>query len=315
METLANIESFVRSAESGSFSAAARRLGLTPAAVSRNVAMLERNLGQRLFLRSTRKLTLTEAGERFRLAIGGHLDGLQAAIAAQTTQQGEPAGVLKISMSLAFGTDYLLPLLPAFVARYPAIRPECLCDNRAADLIAEGIDVAIGGGFALTPGRVARSLAPAHCIAVAAPALLAWRALPATPDDLAAFDGILLRSANTGRLHRWALRNAAGEAQAAMLNESLVVNDPLAMRQAALQGLGVALITLPDALPWLASGALVRLLPDWYVDIGTISVYYAHRTLLPPKTRVFVDYLVEAFRQRGYATRFDARQPQAMPPP
>ncbi|PLR44082.1 LysR family transcriptional regulator [Chimaeribacter arupi] len=311
METLANIESFMRSAEGGSFSAAARRLGLTPAAVSRNVAMLERNLGQRLFLRSTRKLTLTEAGERFRQAVGSHLEGLQAAIAAQTTQQGEPAGVLKISMSLVFGTDYLLPLLPAFIARYPAVRPECHFENRASDLIAEGIDVAIGGGFALTPGLVARSLAPAHCIAVAAPAVLAGRSLPATPDDLAAFDGILLRSANTGRLRRWVLRNAAGEEQAAMLRESLVVNDPLAMRQAALQGLGVALITLPDALPWLASGALVRLLPDWYADLGPISVYYANRTLLPAKTRVFVDYLVEAFRERDYATHFNARLPQA----
>ncbi|PLR32066.1 LysR family transcriptional regulator [Chimaeribacter californicus] len=309
METLANIESFMRSAESGSFSAAARRLGLTPAAVSRNVAMLERNLGQRLFLRSTRKLTLTEAGERFRQAVGGHLEGLQAAIAAQTTQQGEPAGVLKISMSLVFGTDYLLPLLPAFVARYPAIRPECHFENRASDLIAEGIDVAIGGGFTLTPGLVARSLAPAHCIAVTSPTVLAGRALPATPDDLAAFNGILLRSANTGRLRRWVLRNAAGEEQAAMLRESLVVNDPLAMRQAALQGLGVALITLPDALPWLASGALVRLLPDWYADLGPISLYYAGRTLLPAKTRVFVDYLAEAFRQRDYATLFNARPP------
>ena len=90
METLANLESFVRTAEGGSFSAAARRLGLTAAAVSRNVAMLERNLGVRLFHRSTRKLTLTEAGERFLVSINGHLDALQAAIAEAATHNSEP---------------------------------------------------------------------------------------------------------------------------------------------------------------------------------------------------------------------------------
>src|SRR5258705_11611546 len=116
METLANLEAFVRSAESGGFSAAARRLALTPAAVSRSVATLERNLGVRLFQRSTRKLTLTEAGERFLHAIKDDLEGLQTAIAAMATDQGEPAGVLRVSMALNFGADYILPLLPAFLA-------------------------------------------------------------------------------------------------------------------------------------------------------------------------------------------------------
>jgi DNA-binding transcriptional LysR family regulator len=107
METLANLESFVRSAEASSFSVAARRLSLTPAAVSRNVAMLERNLGVRLFQRTTRKLTLTEAGERFLLAMQDHMEGLQAAIAEAGTDRGEPAGVLKVSMGLTFGADYI----------------------------------------------------------------------------------------------------------------------------------------------------------------------------------------------------------------
>src|SRR5256886_14580301 len=119
VETLANLESFVRSAEASSFSVAARRLSLTPAAVSRNVAMLERNLGIRLFQRSTRKLTLTEAGERFLLAIRDNLDGLQAAIASVATDRGEPADGLKISMGMTFGVEYILPLLPEFLKRYP----------------------------------------------------------------------------------------------------------------------------------------------------------------------------------------------------
>src|SRR6266851_158587 len=136
METLANLESFVRSADTGGFSAAARRLSLTPAAVSRNVAMLERNLGVRLFQRTTRKLTLTEAGERFLLAMQDHMQGLQAAIADAATDCGEPAGVLKVSMGLTFGADYILPLLPDFLARYANIRPDWRFESRQVDLIA-----------------------------------------------------------------------------------------------------------------------------------------------------------------------------------
>ena len=161
METLANLESFVRSAETGGFSAAARRLSLTPAAVSRNVAMLERNLGVRLFQRSTRKLTLTEAGERFLLAIRGNLDELQASIASIATDRGEPAGVLKVSMGMTFGVEYILPLLPEFLKRYPGVRADWQFENRQVDLIAEGFDAAIGGGIELAPGLVSRVLAPA----------------------------------------------------------------------------------------------------------------------------------------------------------
>jgi DNA-binding transcriptional LysR family regulator len=109
METLANLESFVRAAKGGSFSEAGRRLGLTAAAVSRNVAMLERNLGVRLFQRSTRKLTLTDAGERFLVSIDGNLDTLQAAIAEAAAHNSEPAGVLKVSMSPSIGLTHILP--------------------------------------------------------------------------------------------------------------------------------------------------------------------------------------------------------------
>src|SRR5690606_29953506 len=113
MESLANLESFVRSAELGSFSAAARRLALTPAAVSRNVAQLEARLGTRLFQRSTRRLTLTEAGERFFHTVSGGLGSIRDAIADLTSNSAQPAGVLRIAVATGFGLDYLLPLLPA----------------------------------------------------------------------------------------------------------------------------------------------------------------------------------------------------------
>ena len=304
METLANLESFVRSAETGSFSAAARRLALTPAAVSRNVALLERNLGVRLFQRSTRKLTLTEAGERFLVEIGGNLDALQAAIASTSTDRSEPAGVLKVSMPPTFGITYVMPLLPAFLARYPLIRPDWHFENRQVDLIAEGYDAAVGGGFDLAPGIVSRALAPAHLVAVASPAYMSGRVPPADPDDLAELDGIVMRSSRTGRVRHRTMRDAAGGEMPVRLRETIVVNDPAAMREAATLGLGVALLAMSDVLPSIERGELARLLPSWYADAGSISIYYATRTLLPAKTRMFVDFVVEAFERERLAERF-----------
>lgn len=304
METLANLESFVRSAESGSFSAAARRLALTPAAVSRNVAMLERNLKVRLFHRSTRKLTLTEAGEAFLSAIGGNLEALQNAIASVSADDGQPAGVIKISLPPTVGMTHILPLLPDFLQRYPRIKPEWHFENRAVDLIAEGYDAAIGGGFELSPGMVARTLAPAHVIAVASPAYLARRIPPADPSGLMELDGIVMRSLKSGRIRTWNMRNAQGDQVAAMMRETLVVNDPAALRESVQLGLGVAMLAVPDVLAGLESGKLVRVLPRWWADAGAISLYYASRNLLPAKTRVFIDFVIEAFEREDYARRF-----------
>lgn len=309
METLANLESFTRSAETGSFSAAARLLALTPAAVSRNVALLERNLGVRLFHRTTRKLSLTEAGERLLVEIGGNLEALQAAIASVSTGRGEPSGVLKLSLPPGIGIDYILPLLPAFLARYPGIRPDWHFEYRQVDLIAEGYDAAVGGGFDLSPGIVSRRLAPAHVVAVASPAYMAGRPLPADPGDLAELDGIVMRSSRTGRVSHRTMRDTAGGEMPARLRETVIVNDPVAMREAATLGLGVALVAVPDVLSALERGDLVRLLPDWYADVGAISIYYATRALLPAKTRVFIDFLVEGFERRRLAERFMGRGP------
>lgn len=304
METLANLESFVRSAEHGSFSEAARRLALTPAAVSRNVAMLERNLGVRLFHRSTRKIVLTEAGETFRLAIAGNLEGIQAAIAGLSTDSGQPAGVLRVTMPPSFGTAHVLPLLPGFLAQYPRVRAEWHFENRQVDLVAEGYDVAIGGGFDLVPGVVARTLAPAHIVAVASPAYMAGRRLPSDPARLEALDGIVMRSLSTGRIRHWTMRNAAGEKRPAPLKEAIVVNDPGAMREAALLGLGVAMLATADVLAALENGSLLRLVPRWFADAGAISIYHASRKLMPAKTRAFVDWVVQGFEAQRLAERF-----------
>jgi len=313
METLANLESFVRAAEGGSFSEAARRLGLTAAAVSRNVAILERNLGVRLFRRSTRKLTLTEAGERFLVSIDGNLDALQVAIAEAAAHNSEPAGVLKVSLSPTFGVTHILPLLPPFLAEYPQIKPEWHFEYRPVDLIAENYDAAIGGGFDLAPGLVSRTLAPVHIVAVASPAYMSGRSPPADPSGLVAYDGIVMRSLHTGRIRHWMLRSANGIEMAGTLTETVVVNDPGVVREAARLGLGVSLIALVDVLPELERGDLIRLLPDWYANAGAISLYYASRTLIPAKTRVFVDFVLNAFkslseRSEGTARRTTSRE-------
>lgn len=169
------------------------------------------------------------------------------------------------------------------------------------DLIAEGYDAAIGGGFELASGIVSRALAPAHVVAVASPAYLHGRTPPADPSGLAEFDGIVMRSSRTGRVRQWTMRDAAGAEMAGRLTERIVVNDPAAMREAALLGLGVALLALPDVLPWLERGELLRLLPRWYADAGAILIYYPTRTLLPAKTRVFIDFVTEAFRRERLA--------------
>lgn len=306
METLANLESFIRSAECGSFSAAARRLGVTPAAVSRNVATLERNLRVRLFYRSSRSLTLTDDGERFLASVSDGVESIREAIDGVITDAGKPAGVLKVSMPLTFGLDYVLPLLPAFMTQYPDVQVDWSFENRQVDLIGEGFDAAIGGGMELAPGVVAQRLAPLHVIAVAAPEYLEGRQLPREPHELGTLEGISMRSAVTGRLRVWRMRNREG-AEATLEHKARVVaDDPEAICRTALMGLGVAMIAVPYVVPHLESGALRRLLPDWHADLGAISLYFASQKLLPAKTRAFVDHVTNAFRERSLARRFSA---------
>lgn len=306
METLSNLECFVRSAEASSFSAAARRLALTPAAVSRNVGQLERNLGVKLFQRNTRGLTLTEAGERFLDTVAGGLDTIQGAIAALTTHAGEPAGVLKLNAAHRFGCDFLLPMMPAFLARYPAVLPDWHFDNRQVHLIRDGFDAAIGAGFDLPPGVVARTLAPLHLVAVATPQFLNGRKLPRRPADLAEHEGVVMRSAFSGRIIARTLRNKAGEAQACEQRACITVNDPDAVAKGVLMHMGIGLMAMPHVMQYLESGELVRVLPGWHDDAGAISLYFGSQKLLPAKTRAFVDFVLDHFREQQLAQRFRA---------
>jgi DNA-binding transcriptional LysR family regulator len=210
-------------------------------------------------------------------------------------------------MGQAFGRNFLVPLLGAFLERYPRVLPDWHFDNRQVDIVGEGFDAAVGGGFALAPGVVARELAPVHLVAVASPGYLAGKETPRTPADLASFDAIMRRSSPTGRIRPWALRSRRHEEQTVAPQPRLIFSDPEAMAQAAQFGLGVALLPMPFAYPLLATGALVRLLPGWYSDAGPLSLYYPSRRMLPAKTRAFVDFVVARFRAAGFARLVDAR--------
>ncbi|HEK1767161.1 TPA: LysR family transcriptional regulator [Pseudomonas putida] len=306
MESFSSLECFITSAEVGSFAEAARRLSITPAAVGKNVAQLESRLGVRLFQRSTRKLTLTEAGQRFLGEVSESFRSIQYAVANLASSEGQPAGVLRVSMGIVFGRLYVLPLLGEFLRRYPAITPDWHFDNRQVDLIGQGFDAAIGGGFDLPPGVVARKLAPAHRVLVAAPEYLQRHAPIQMPEQLPQHDGILIRSPQTGRVRSWPLTSRNQEQRPLHLRQAMTMSDSDAACAAAEQGLGIALVSMPFAVPYFASKRLCRVLPDWYVDDGSVSVYYAERKLLPGKTRAFIDYLLACFEAQGLAKQFDA---------
>ncbi|MFO2465274.1 LysR family transcriptional regulator [Pseudomonas sp. 15FMM2] len=306
MESFGGIECFVRSAEGGSFAEAARHLSLTPAAVGKSVAKLELRLGVRLFQRSTRRLALTEAGKLFLEEVSTSLTTIQNAMANLASAEGRPVGTLKVSMGTVFGNRYVVPLLAEFLNRFPDISPDWHFDNRQVDLIGQGFDAAIGGGFELPQGVVARKLAPAHRILVACAGYLAKRPPVHEPEDLALCNGILIRSPQTGRVRSWQLTSRTREQRPLMLKPRMTMGDSEAACCACTQGLGIALVSMPMAVPFLESNQLQRVLPDWYVDDGNISLYYAEHKLLPGKTRAFVDFIIEQFTQQQLAQRFSA---------
>ncbi|WP_077046988.1 LysR family transcriptional regulator [Pseudomonas sp. KK4] len=298
------LDAFISAADEGSFSAAARRMGQTPAAISKSVGQLEARLGVRLFQRSTRRLALTSDGERLYGQVRLPWGEIGDALADLRQGAGKPAGTLKVSLAYTVGREYFVPMMDEFVRRYPDVVPDLHFDNRQVDLIAEGFDVAIGGGIELTDALIARELARLCIVLVASPAYLKAHPAPAHPLELARHRGLLRRLLSTGRLAPWTLRNTAGEEVVASVRPVMVLNDPEAIAHAAASGMGIAMLPLPHALPLLERGELVRVMPEWYAEATPLAIYYTSRKLLPAKVRVFVDYIVEAFRASGHAARF-----------
>jgi DNA-binding transcriptional LysR family regulator len=296
MRRLQAMELFVSAVRLGSFSAAGRRAGLSPASVSRQVAALEESLGTQLLLRSSRSLALTEAGREYLARLEPILQDIAAAEAAAAALQATPRGTLRVHSRAMFGLRVVTPLIPAFQARYPELRVELRLAEHPARLAEDDIDLELRIGAPPDGQLIQRLLLRSERILVASPGYVAAAPPLAEPRDL------LAQACLTYWLGpddvTWRFLREGGELQELRIPARCTTNNGEVLRRLALAGHGIALLddyTVRDAL---AAGSLVRLLPDWRVtNTGFEQGIYAvfrQTALLPAKTRAFLDFLVEA---------------------
>ncbi|MEX0922171.1 MAG: LysR family transcriptional regulator [Rhodovibrionaceae bacterium] len=285
---------FARVVDCGGFTAAAEELDLSKSAVSKQIARLEDRLGTRLLNRTTRTLSLTEAGTAFYERC---LDVVAAAQAAEATVQHlaeAPRGELRINAPMSFGQSHIAPALPDFLARYPELTVDLVLNDRLVDLVEEGFDVGVRIGPLDDSSLVARRLAPARRVLCAAPAYLARAGTPARPEDLRSHDCIAYSYQLSGR--QWRFRHPELGERRVKVSGRLKGNNGDALVAAAAGGLGVVLSPTFIVTEELRSGALRVLLPDWqvYPRIDVNAVFPASRNL-SLKVRVFVDFLAARF--------------------
>jgi DNA-binding transcriptional LysR family regulator len=295
MRNLQGVVSFVEAAAHGSFTAAAQRLALTPAAVSKNVQRLEQQLQVRLFNRTTRRLTLTAEGTAFADSARQALRALDDAVSGVSRAGGEAVGRVRISVGMAFGRRHVLPALPALAAAHPALELELSLDNRPVDLVAEGFDIGIRGGFIRDSSLVARRVCRLPVVLVASPAYLAAQGVPAAPGDLATHQLLGVRLA-TGAPSAWRFRTPAGKLASVEPAARLWASDPEAMVDLALLGAGICQTGLHHVVPLLNDGRLKVVLADHHdADEREIVLHYPHRQFLSTRVRVVVDALLLHF--------------------
>lgn len=294
MDRFGGIAAFVRTAELGSFAAAARLLELSPSAVGKSVARLEQELNARLFQRSTRVLRLTEEGKEFYERCRRILDDLDDARASLAVTRQAPRGRLRVTVP-AVGYHLLLPYLPGFLARYPEIEIDIDFSDRLIDLIEEGVDVAVRGGEPADSRMMMRRWQPYQHLICASPDYLAKAGEPRLPRDLDDHAGLRFRLSSSGKLLDWPLRLAEGEMMPSP-RTAMTCNNMEALHDAALAGFGIA--CLPDFLARksLESGALRRLLTDRILQPGQFHLLWPSNRHLSPKIRAFVDFLGDAAR-------------------
>ena len=293
-ETASDLLLFSRVVDEGSFSRAAARLGMPKSTVSRRVAALEAHLGERLLLRTTRKLTITEFGEAV-LAHAHHLaDDVEAAEALAQSRQSEPTGRLRVSMPHDLANLALAPFLAAFAARHPKIVLDLDLSARFVDLVAEGFDVALRpGGLRDDATLAARRIATFSNALYAAPTYLARHDTPTEPEALMEHEALRVRG-RAGDPMRWALRRNATQWEGVPPGRA-TANSPELLLRMALAGAGIAIVSEHFALRYVESGELVRVLPDWNVSPVDLWAVFPGRRLMPARTRAFLDALVEHF--------------------
>ena len=292
MESMDAIPVFVAVVEEGSFAAAARRIGVTKSAVSKRISQLETRLGVQLLHRSTRKLSLSEAGEQYFAHAIQSLAAAQDAEDAVAQLQGAPQGRLRINTPMSFGRLHIAPLVPDFLAAYPGVGVDMVMDDRVVDMVEGGFDLAIRVRTLEDSALIARKLAPCHNLLCAAPSYLKKHGTPKHPDDLQEHNCLQYAYASTIHTWRFEEKNNGGIVNLDVTG-NYQVNNSEALRQALVAGVGIARLPTFIASADITAGRLVPLLPDYKLPSQIIYAVFPERRHLPAKVRVFIDYLVE----------------------
>jgi len=291
-DRLAALRLFTRVARTGSFSAAGRELGLSQPSASRIISELERDVGASLFSRSTRAVTLTEAGADYLARIEPILDAIdEADHAARGT--GELRGVLRVAVSSSFAVREVIPKLPDFMAHHPALRVDLLMDDRRQDLVGEGIDIALRFGALAESSATTRLLGVAERVLVASPAYLRQAAQPGSPADLVHHAVILGPSGNAPQL--WTFTRD-GRAISVRVHGRLTASQNEGAVAAATAGLGIVSTGRLGCRTELDSGALVRVLADWGLSPIEIHAVFPAGRAAKMAARAFADHVAASLR-------------------
>lgn len=295
-DSLSDMAIFARVVDAGSFSAAARQLGQTPSAVSRQVARLEKLLQTRLLERTTRKLRLTEAGSAAYLRCQEMLTAARGVLELGDALSAEPRGLVRVSMPKAFGRIVIHPLMADFLSTHAEVDVQLMITDRIVDLYDEAIDLAIRITPTPPPGLAGRPLLPVRHLICASPAYLARHGTPTHPHDLSGHSCLYLGEDERDR--HWQFQRGAEHASVAVRGR-YAANHSEVRLEGALLGMGIA--SLPDftARSALQSGALLPVLADWEhltAYAGTAWLLYPPGRFLAPKVRVFIDYLLARLR-------------------
>ncbi|AFL49085.1 DNA-binding transcriptional LysR family regulator [Sinorhizobium fredii] len=290
MTNLGDLEVFARVVATGSMSAAARALDLSAAVISKRVKRLEERLGTRLLQRTTRQVSLTEAGQGFYDRVLGVLTGIEEAEAYASGRSSQAQGTLRITAPTSFGRMHIAPHLTDFMKDHPDLKLHIVLSDAFSDIVAEGYDIAIRIGELTDSSLVARKLAPVRRLLCAAPDYLARHGAPKEIGDLA--QHICLPAHNN---ENWKLEGPGGSL-AYRPEGPLVTNSSEIIRAAVIAGAGIALRSTWDISTELRDGRLVQVLPEWEGSHGlTLSAIYPSRQFLPAKVRLFVDYLAALY--------------------
>lgn len=293
LDTLRGLYVFAHVAETQSFSRAAERLSITKSAVSKHVAQLEQQLGVQLIVRSTRKLVLTEAGERVYLSSAQMAGEAQAAQEAAHEHSSKVAGTLRITAPAALARIYLMPLIRDFVARHPNIAIELVVGDAFVDLVAERIDVALRIGGRTDASLITRRVSPVELLLVASPEYLAKHGTPKQPSDLAAREW-LVHAPTVNSVTR--VKLTKGKRTESVEGRGRVYcNDGPTNISGALAGLGVLVVPDFEVAHEVHSGALVRLLPGWRMTDVALHLVFPPRKHVLARVRAFADFVVERF--------------------